>query len=556
MAYNIYSEYPPPLTADQEKYLVQTVKNWSIEHALAVRPSSAIVSEEANPNHVLATNAPVTLFPSPFPKSCFDQARSLQQVYNELYAAVASDEQWLEDVIKELIEVDDFLANLWKIHLSVKEEGYVQDLTLGLFRSDYMLHAPEDDEAAPPSLKQVEFNTISSSFGGLACLVAELHTSLATYPSPANSVAYPPHPLFGNSSSPDQPSAINSVGHPPTNAAVATLTAGLAAGHQAYGPSKSTPPLPTCVIFLVQDGERNVFDQLALSTFLYKEHKIPSFRLPTSQVLELTSIPSPDANPARPLIYTPPSSPSTQYEVTVVYFRAWYAPTEYAASTSWAARHHLERSAAIKCPSVLLQLSGSKKVQQVLTSRPPGPDHLKAFLPDHPTATLDNLRSTFAPQYSLSSPSSTTTSSSTSPEAEPEGIRLALSEALAANHVLKPQREGGGNNIYRTNIPPFLGSIPRSQWKQYILMELIRPPPAAKNTVLRSDGQVVRGNVVSELGIFGTCLWRNPLRSARPQILHNAEGGYLLRTKGKESDEGGVAAGFSSLDSLILYEES
>ncbi len=38
-------------------------------------------------------------------------------------------------------------------------------------------------------------------------------------------------------------------------------------------------------------------------------------------------------------------------------------------------------------------------------------------------------------------------------------------------------------------------------------------------------------------------------------VMHNTEGGYLMRTKAKDSDEGGVAAGFSSLDSLILYEE-
>jgi glutathione synthase len=97
----IYNDYPPAVAPEQEEYLVQTVKNWVVEHALTVRPSSAIVSEETNPANVLATSAPVTLFPSPFPKACFDQARSLQQVYNELYASIASDEQWLEDIMKE-----------------------------------------------------------------------------------------------------------------------------------------------------------------------------------------------------------------------------------------------------------------------------------------------------------------------------------------------------------------------------------------------------------------------------------------------------------------------
>ena len=78
-------------------------------------------------------------------------------------------------------------------------------------------------------------------------------------------------------------------------------------------------------------------------------------------------------------------------------------------------------------------------------------------------------------------------------------------------------------------------------------MELIRPPAAAKNVVLRSDGEVLSGNVISELGVFGTILWRD-----NGEILRNEHGGWLLRTKAKDSDEGGVATGFSSLDSILL----
>ena len=48
---------------------------------------------------------------------------------------------------------------------------------LGIFRSDYLLHAPEGAEA-PLSLKQVEFNTISSSFGALSERVSGLHKSV------------------------------------------------------------------------------------------------------------------------------------------------------------------------------------------------------------------------------------------------------------------------------------------------------------------------------------------------------------------------------------------
>ena len=79
-------------------------------------------------------------------------------------------------------------------------------------------------------------------------------------------------------------------------------------------------------------------------------------------------------------------------------------------------------------------------------------------------------------------------------------------------------------------------------------MELIRSPKQS-NVILR-DGRLMAGEVIPELGIFGTCLWyRN---GGRGSMLLNESAGYLLRTKGSESQEGGVAAGFGALDSVAL----
>jgi glutathione synthase len=50
----------------------------------------------------------------------------------------------------------------------------MKPLHLGLFRSDYLLHSPLNE---PLTIKQVEFNTIASSFGGLSQRTAELHRS-------------------------------------------------------------------------------------------------------------------------------------------------------------------------------------------------------------------------------------------------------------------------------------------------------------------------------------------------------------------------------------------
>ena len=284
---------------------------------------------------------------------------------------------------------------------------------------------------------------------------------------------------------------------------------------------------------LVSVPERNVFDQRHLEDHLRTTHAIPIFRLPFSSILDQTSISS---NSTRQLIYAPPHSPSTRYEVSVLYFRAGYSPTDYPNSTAWSARLHLERSAAIKCPSILTHLAGSKKIQQVLAT-PQSPD-LARFLPDPTTA--ERVHRTFTNIYPL--------------DASPVGLearRLALDEGTAGRYVLKPQREGGGNNVYRGAIPAFLRSMDESKWKQYILMELIEPP-AVENAILR-NGEMQSGEVIGELGVFGVCLWRQGAgETDRGEVLENWEAGHLLRTKGRQSEEGGVAAGFGAIDSCLL----
>ena len=101
MAATIYPDYPPVLDSEQLDYLLSNIKDWSILNGLAVRPSSSFVSEELDPSRCLAVTAPVTLFPSLFPRACFEEARAIQIAYNELYACIANNEEWLGEVVKE-----------------------------------------------------------------------------------------------------------------------------------------------------------------------------------------------------------------------------------------------------------------------------------------------------------------------------------------------------------------------------------------------------------------------------------------------------------------------
>ena len=101
MAASIYPDYPPTLTSEQADYLLSNVKDWSILNGLAVRPSSSLIPQSIDPSRSLAVTAPVTLFPSLFPKACFEEARTIQTAYSELYACIADDEEWLGEVVQE-----------------------------------------------------------------------------------------------------------------------------------------------------------------------------------------------------------------------------------------------------------------------------------------------------------------------------------------------------------------------------------------------------------------------------------------------------------------------
>ncbi|KAF5550781.1 glutathione synthetase [Fusarium phyllophilum] len=504
--------YPPTLKTGEKDALIETVKDWSIGNGLAVRPPPTVIPAEADPKSIAAINVPVTLFPSPFPKQCFAQGKAVQKTYNELYASVSRDEEFLAQVVKEVSDGDEFIRNLWDVHTKVKAEGYTQ---ASLFRSDYMVH--QDTEASKSSLqvKQVEFNTIASSFGGLSTHTSALHKYLAKveYPILDNSITQGSLDL-------------------PENASTRGLAAGIVKAYNIYPDSELGHQ--KCVIFLVQDGERNIFDQRHLEYQISRSSSsIPVFRLPYSQILQHSKIAD---TSKRQLLYVLPRNPSKIYEVAVIYMRSGYGPSDYPDQRAWEARYHLERSNAIKCPSVLTQLAGTKKVQQILATPRPATESsaLSRFIRDD-TDEAAELWRTFTNIYPMDSS-----------DAGLEARKKALDPKICQNYVLKPQREGGGNNIYRGAIPDFLKSVPESHWGSYILMELITPPPV--NNIILRNGNLEQGGVICELGIYGTCIWDQ----STGKVHHNEEAGYLLRTKGDKSEEGGVAAGFGCMDSCTL----
>ena len=90
----------------------------------------------------------------------------------------------------------------------------------------------------------------------------------------------------------------------------------------------------------------------------------------------------------------------------------------------------------------------------------------------------------------------------------------------------------------------------RSELRQYLLMERISPPEIKAYMMRR--GQLREGLTVSELGIYSSVF----IDTNKPDLLENRTFGRLMRTKGIESDEGGINTGFSVINQPWLISVS
>lgn len=483
----------PTLSEAGEQALVEKLSHWSLANGLVMYPPGFSLQS--------ATNAPVTLFPTPFPKEMFNKALEVQQPFNVLYTnIVAKHKDWLLQEVKLLTQFDkDFTGMLYSTYLKAIElngGAVAQPLSLGIFRSDYMYDESQN------AIRQIEFNTVSVSFGGLSTKVGQAQNYLNRAGAYDETYARKYY----------------AEGDIPISESLHQIALGLLKANAAYN---GETLLDTVILFVVQPNERNCFDQRLIEYELMETHHIKSYRLTLENVELETTV-----NGGKLYIR------STMDEVSVVYYRSGYSPSDYQNNPekTWSARLHLENSKAIKCPSLLTQLSGAKKIQQVLTN----PDMVKRFAQGLSEAEISQLLDTFVKIYPLD-------------DSEDGKVAKELAFQLPENFVLKPQREGGGNNIYKANIPTFLQSLPQQDWGAHILMELINPP-THKNKILR-DNKVYNEDIICELGVFGNILFNE----VTGDVLFNDNAGHLLRSKFSSSDEGGVAAGFGCVDNVYLY---
>lgn len=489
----------PELNSSQINTLVNEINHYSLSNGLVMYKDLENLKNET-------AVAPVTLYPTILPKKSFEKAVAIQKAYNELYANILLDNtNWLDTVIKSISEFDaDFTGKLYELYLKYQNDTNYkkQNKELGIFRNDFLLHENKDKTY---DLKEVEFNTISVSFGALSTKVSALHSFLHESGYYKGEVK----------SSFDERNL-----EVPVSDSLANIASSIKYGVDTFETQQNIKN--TIVLFVVQPNERNVFDQRLIEYELFNKYKIKAKRITIDEV-EGKINKKQDSY----LYYN-------DDVISLVYFRSCYSPNDFQSEKSWNNRLFLETSLAIKTPTLKMQLAGSKKIQQLVSS----PEILEKFISDKETS--NNLLNTFVKIHPLDD--------SAEGKYAKELINQNDSKVLD-NFVLKPQREGGGNNIYKSDIYPFLKeNIPdEKEWAGYILMELINAQPTKGNTILRNN-QLYNVDILSELGIFGTVL----IDTDTKKIEYNSYDGWLLRSKLSDSNEGGVAAGFGCVDSIAL----
>ena len=503
-------------------------------------------------------HAPLSVVPQHMPRATLATLPSVMPLFNAMTERIARDFEYLVSRVGPTDQFSQKLAEIIREVYMTPGAAY-QPLMLGLLRSDYLFDssAPALSAAAAASFerarvpvnagwKQVEINTIASSFPALSSRCGQAVQQL-----------YPAEDIAASTSERDVVTALERAHRHFCNAYPMLSVAAPAANNNDNNGSSSSPIVRPCVVFVVQPGERNVGDQGLLRSGL----EALGVCVVRKSIVDLDTdlLVDPVTRQCSVSVTTttataPEATTTTRRPVSIFYFRALYDWKEYEDHPcAWAVRRRIEATMAVKCPSAPFHMCTWKSIQQHLFAEDA---LLRKFSPDADEAQV--LRNFMVPHYELSHVWEGAATE------RGRAIRALVDDAIARpqNWVVKTLREGWGfileGDRMKQQLEALVAAVAASASaaaaaaadlhtfaQTHLLVYRIRSPSHA-GAMMRAGVMAQYADLESELGTYGAIF------SDGHKVLFNVECGYLLRTKSKSQQGGGVMSGVASLDVVAL----
>jgi len=528
-------------------------------------------------NRLAPLVGPLTAVPSPWPRKSVELACSVSSLMAVMLTMASMDRKWIYSCLKDAGVLDDdrFIQKLADIMIEDENQCPVE---IVLFRNDFMMHVLSKNRKnvlhpvyGHVPFKAVEQNTVAVGMSYLSDQVKQIHNNMMNRLKGAGHL--------GPEDEHVKHRLVDGIGCQTFGKTIAKAVKTCAEN----GVICSVKNRVSLCLMITEDLEKNCIDQLGVIQAITKaiqeegglDRIVPlqrtiSYLLQAYRDQRLII----DDNGCLTLIEVDCMQNKTDKEICVVYWRMFYDPSHVSAAKDetdlWNLRRLLERSTALKIPTIGGQLAGTKEIQKRFSSR----EIVEKFLP---LTYFDNCVEIHkkAVDFVLEC---------TAKQVDPlEDIDLFNRVVKSEKHnwVLKPQREGGGNNYFSDNMVDKLFELKKNnhnldRGSAYVLMELLVPPPH-KTTVLdvKVDSIGLRSfDADSELGIysaFTVCRDKSTkvdrtsgssLCGLGPLSLLNIPGyitlntgGTLLRTKPYDQDEVGIYKGYGWLDSTLLVED-
>ncbi|CRH00546.1 glutathione synthetase, putative [Plasmodium relictum] len=522
-----------------------------------------------------------TLFPQKLSKELLELCKRCTLLHSEIFDNMVCDIPFILKTFEKIKEFDNFYKNIIdiceKVYLN-KENGrdIKNDIRCVIGRSDYMANK-NNKEKNDVEIKQVEYNTISVAFGHLSSILFEAHKNMI------KQIYREYFPHFEEINEKEINEILDKKFE---NNFTQGIIKCFVECHNLY--ISNFKPLQgkykTIMISVLIDDDLNKFDKyrtkhelnklgidqkfftikelqcLFEKKKLFLNYRNETLRDSLNRVNKNLNVREKfksgklflDLNDDNTDFLTDVYYEENLYEISVIYFRCLYSPHHFN-ETIWNLREMIEFSDSVKIPSLPYQLVGSKRIQMLLLDD----DILKKYISynlnknkkteEQILNDIHTLKKSFALQVD--------------PSLNENSNIVSLAIQNEHNFLLKPQREGGKNNLHghevKEKLMLYYDKKEKNKLSFYVLMQKLFPSSftaihcRTKKKHNNDNDQSYFIEFSPEKSISEISLFHNFIFYKNKNIL-NEQKGYLIRTKNTNENEGGAICGISSLDSFFL----